>query len=282
MAEIYRDSIGKAVAFSIPSASASVTSAKIIREGEETTVPTAIVGEETRAQIPYSITRYDGKFDIEYAFTVNGTGYTKRESHEVVTPLFSVAELRAADSDFSTIQPAQIEHLERIIRSLFETLTGQSYGLENGTVAITGGGQQSLLLPKRSAEPLGPEFGDGPYRAQVGSDGWRIHSYLNESWIDKFEPDRLLGLPRTFAQGQTFYFKGLWGYYSVPEDINLAAITLAQDYGCEQSIWRDRYLKSVRMADMRYDMDGRAFIKTGNVKVDQILDRYARVRMVVL
>jgi hypothetical protein len=281
MAEIYRDSVGTGVEFSMPTTAATVNSAKALRNGEEVVLSTAIAGGKTVTGIPYEVTRFDGKFDIEYTYTVSGQSYTKIESHEVVTPLFTPTALKSFDPDFNSVSDADIKNLEWLIRNLFYNLTGQRFGLENSTIAVYGTGGKALSLPKRSAEPVGPVFGDSTYPAIVTNDGWVVRGYQNESWIDKFEPS-YSAAPQTFAQGQAYYLTGLWGYYSVPDDVSLAAMTLAQDYGCDQSIWRERYMKTVTISDMRFEFDGRAFIRTGNVNVDQILDRYARVRLVVL
>jgi len=282
MAEIYRDSINKGVTFTIPSASATVTSAKIIRNGVETPVATALTSMETVVQLPYSVTRYDGKFDIEFTYTIDAATYTKRETHEVVTPLFTPTDLRRVDPDFVNVSELEINELEKLIRSLFETLTGQKFGLEKGILSFIGNGKGAFALPKRCCEPVSPLFGDGPYRATTSNDGWVVEGVANDSWILKFETNYFDYPYNTFVSGRRYYLDGLWGYYSVPEDISLAAMLLAQDYGCEQSMWQARYIKTLSLADMRFEFDGRAFSRTGNVRVDQIIDRYTRVRAGIL
>lgn len=283
MAEIYRNSVGLGVEFSIPTSAATVTAASIWRNGEETATSTVISGTSTVVAVPYSITQYDGDFEIELTYTVGGTEYTTKESHKVVTPLFTATTLREFDEDFTSVSDAQIVYLEQLIRSLFKTLTGQTFGLEKRHVAVTGTGTEGMQLPIRSADPDGPRLGgdytEGPY-ALITNDGWLVRGIENNSWIDPFVGE--VTYPKTFTDGRRYIFSGLWGYYSPPEDIVLAAMTLASDYGCDQSVWRDRYMKSVRLADMRFEFNPQAYTKTGNVLVDQILDRYTRTRMTVL
>lgn len=281
MAEIYRNAVNKAVEFTLPSTVATVTSAKIVRADEEFTGVTTVVGGKTVVRVPFGITRYDGKFKVVYTATVEGVSETVEQEHVVVTPLFTKEELVAFDPDFNSSTDDEIIYLERIIRSLFETITGQSFGLEKRRLTVKGSGGASLILPKRAAEPKGPSFGDysdGNY-ALVTNDGWMLERFSVDSWIDVFEPRTG---PGSFKSGKAITLSGLWGYLSVPEDIHLAAMTLASDYGCDTSVWRDRYMKSVGVADMRFTFMSQAFSWTGNVKVDQILDRFTRVRMVIV
>lgn len=283
MAEIYRNSVNVGVTFSIPSNVATVTSAKIYKDGVEYTGVTAIDTEANRTivNLPFEVTKYDGDFTVVYTFNINGGAQTATEAHKVVTPLFTPIELKNFDSDFNALSNDSIEFLESKIRSLFYTWTGQKFGLSNETVSFMGGDRTSIRLPKRCANPAGPTFGDSTYHARVTNDGWIVESFVSDSWIDKFE-SAFDFHPRTFRDGTRYYLKGEWGYYSVPEDIVKAAMILAQDYGCDQSLWRDRWMKSVRLADMRFEFDSRAFTLSGNVVVDQILDRYMLERMQVL
>jgi hypothetical protein len=283
MAEIARNSTGVGVEFSIPAASATVTAAAIFKNGVETATTFAQIGSYWVAAIPYSVTQYDGEFQVEFTYTVSGTEYTIKEEHRVVTPLFTPESLRAFDSDFTTVSDSDIQYLDQLVRSIFKTFTGQTFGLEKKSVVVTGTGAEGMQLPIRSVDPDGPRLGgdftEGPF-ALITNDGWLVRGIENNSWIDPFIGE--VNYPKTFTDGRRYIFSGLWGYYSPPEDIVLAAMTLASDYGCDQSMWRDRYMKSIRMADMRFEFNPQAYTMTGNVLVDQILDRYAKTRMTIL
>lgn len=292
MAEIYRDSVGLGVQFSVPGS--NVLSAHIDRRGVITQTSHAVINGAPVVSVPYSVTRYDGKFDAVVKYEVEGREYEKRDTHEIVTPLFTPEELIDYDPDFERLvrdpkgerDYTEIKNLEVIIRSLFEVITGQKFGLEFDTVTFPGSGSRMVGLPKRAVEVH-------PYRStnsissygwtQITNDGWVLKAAPRSSWVEKFEPDLYsVGGRGVFSEGRTYSLTGLWGYHSVPEDIVTAAKLLASDYGCDQSLWRDRWIKSIRAADWRVEFDSRAYILTGNVKVDQILDKYTLVRMVVL
>lgn len=295
MAEIYRDSVNKAAEFSVPGA--TVKSAWIERKGvsTDTTFTQGTGGGPPLVLIPYSVTRYDGKFDVVVDYEIEGREYQKRDTHEVITPLFSPQELIEFDPDFNSLvnkdgknddeKYAAIHNLERLIRTLFETITGQKFGLEYGTVVFPGSGSKMIGLPKRALD-VKPYENSNDISAygftNITNDGWVLRASPRSSWIQKFEPDNSTYARATFSRDKNYSLTGLWGYHSPPEDIVLAAKILASDYGCEQAAWRDKWIKSIRAADWRIEFDSRAYLLTGNVKVDQLLDKYTRVRMVVL
>lgn len=282
MAEIYRDSVGLGVEFSVPES--TIVEAWIERKGVFT--DTDFTNEPVPTiQVPYSVTRYDGKFDVTVRYTVEGAEYTKKETHEIVTPLFKKEELIAYDSDFSKLSDSQIADLEVLIRTLFEVITGQKFGLEYGTVFFNGSGSSMIGLPKRAIEVKPYESSNSISShgwTNITNDGWVLRAAPRSSWISKFDEDYSVSNRAAFRADRNYSLTGLWGYHSPPEDIVLAAKILASDYGCEQSLWRDRWIKSMRAADWRVEFDSRAYQLTGNVKVDQILDKYTLVRMVVL
>lgn len=284
MAEIYRDSVDKGVEFGVKGA--TVLEAWIERRDTVTNTDFDTTGDTTVVRIPYVVTRYDGKFEVAVRYEIEDREYIKRETHEVVTPLFTPEELKEYDPDFNSLTDNAIKNLEVIIRSLFETFTGQKFGLEWDTVTFFGSGSSMVGLPKRAIDV-------SPYRHSnsltdsyvwhnITNDGWVLHAMPRNSWLEPFEQGHTVSTAPRFSRNRRYGLQGLWGYHSVPEDIVLAAMMLASDYGCDQNAWRDRWIKSIRTADWRIEFDSRAYTLTGNVKVDQILDRYIRVRMVVL
>ena len=284
MAEIFRDSVNVGVEFSV--SSATIENAVINRKGTLTNTAHAIVGGKAIIAVPYEITRYDGKFDIVVTYDIGGKEYTKIDVHEIITPLFTPAELREHDSDFSALTDKEAINLETIIRTVFETLTGQSYGLERDTVTFPGSGSRQVGLPKRavSVEP----YEDSNSIQSLGwtnitNDGWILSVSPRSSWMDKFDNDEYEKRNRVpFKNGYKYRLTGLWGYHSVPEDIKTAALTLASDWGCDQSEWSNRYIKSMRQGNWRIEFGSMASTFTGNARVDKILDKYRVNRLTVI
>lgn len=281
MSEIYRDSINVGIEFDIPSVIPS--SAKFYRWDDEyvATLNGSI------ALVPYPITRVDGKFRLEWTYTVDGASYTKVEYHDVVTPVFREADLVAWDSDFSRLGTPAIFRLEAIIRRVIQEVTGQKFNYEYDRIEVTANNRGVISMPKRLVEATGLNDVSASLVDSIvlrKNDGWTITATRGESWIDHFEgPIRLPGQTfGHFVMGVNYVISGYWGYPSLPEDIAIAARILAEDYGCDESLWRDRYIANIRAADWRFEFNKKAFVSTGNVKADQILEKYTLNRMVVV
>ena len=55
------------------------------------------------------------------------------------------------------------------------------------------------------------------------------------------------------------------------DQVKEAAKLLVNDYACAEQTYRDRYLTSMTAADWRIQFHSGAFLKTGNVRADQLL-----------
>lgn len=283
MTEIVRNSIDKEIPFGIPSVTPS--SVVVKRGSVELTVPV----ENNSVKIPYEITRYDGKFSIEWTYEVEGKEYTSIDTHEVYTPYFTKDELKAWDADFALLGDSSLDRLEVIIRSIIEAATGQNFGLEYGKVSFRGNGAQVIGLPKRlvKAERLGDASGELlEHWIRSDGDGWVLRVNTQVSWVDAMTTTNPIANPFAqrgkFNQDRNYTLEGVFGYTNIPADITLAARILAEDYGCDESLWRDRYVDNIRASDWRIEFHGKAFQGTGNVKVDQLLQKYTLSRMAIL
>jgi len=81
-----------------------------------------------------------------------------------------------------------------------------------------------------------------------------------------------------FKEGVIYPISGVWGYEAVPESVKEAARLLVNDYACADSQYRDRYLTSMTAADWRIQFNSGAFVRTGNVRADQLLSEYVTTR----
>lgn len=283
MSEIYRNSINKTVTFDIDTAP---TSARFQRGTLDIVVP---ITDTNKAVIPYDITRVDGPFDVVWSYSVQGKAYTKTDEHHVITPYFTKDELVAWDSDFALLDDAAVLRLENNVRGVIQTVTDQKFGLEYETISFKGTGGPMVSLPKRLVSTDGLNDPSGVLldsTVWIGNDGWTLNTKNFPTWVDDLASTNPIRNPfvayGAFGKDTYYSLTGYWGYESVPSDISLAAKILAEDYGCDESLWRDRYIGNIRAADWRFEFNTGAFQKTGNVKVDQILGKYTLNRMVVL
>jgi hypothetical protein len=259
-------------------------SAVYVRNGIE--IPVTAAG--LQAPIPYKITAVGGDFDVHWTYTVEGHEFNRIDNHRVVTPMFTKPALLAWDQDFALLSDSKIVSLERIIRNVIESVTGQTFNYEYASITVPGSGGSVVSLPKRlvTAESLNDRTGElldsTVYRK---NDGWTLSVFSEPSWVErKFTAPITAPWERygSFRADTQYTISGYWGYASIPSDIAMAALLLAEDYGCDESLWRDRYVANMRSADWRFEFDARAYEGTGNVKVDRLLQKYTLNRMVVM
>lgn len=254
--------------------------------------------------IPWHITRQDQDFIVEwtYSFDEHGVPHTLTERVEVqiVTPLLSLDEIaRIAEKEL----PADLDYvtdLERKVRFAIQTISGQNFGKWYGVMSSSGNGSNRLLLPAPILDFTRLSF-DGAIRSNWGLtiilDGWGLSGGTVEinsikqappDWmLDRFDYDGKIRAPMVydahrFHDGVEYVVEGLWGYRDVPADIKQAARLLVSDYACDESLWRDRYIDSIRAGEWRFEFNPNAFTGTGNVQVDQILANYRKHTLAVI
>jgi len=276
MAEIYRDSTGKAVVLAVSGVTG--VSAKLLRNGLVVSTPTpVVVSGKYAVQIPYAITSSDGEFVVEWTYTLEGSQYVKSEEHYIVTPLVD--------------NPADTE-LERIVRSVIENFTGNYFGYYAGTYSILGSDDRNLELPRRLTElesvtttdalwesPLFVITGDGWFLQKKSSFDMSIKDAPPEEYLSTVGSDGVIYSPYSygfslFRDNVPYLVTGKWGYSTVPEDVMRAAKLLYEDYSCADAGYRNKYLRSIRAGNWRLEFRDDAFAGTGNLTVDNILIKY--------
>lgn len=236
---------------------------------------------------PY-FTRYCGKFEVSWTYVVPGSmggDHVDSQQHVVYEPLFTPDELKVFDEDFErkNVSDAAINRLERIVRAVIERSTGQKFELSYGTVTARSYNGASLVVPKRVVSLEGSSGMINGVSCTVESDGWLIMARKPHRNIHILDANPIYDVYTTTGFKEEHYtLRGEWGYTSIPEQIKLAAMLLAQDYGCRESVWRDRYIEMMKNVDWSIQYHSGAFQGTGNIKVDQILQSYILNKMVVV
>lgn len=276
MAEIYRDAVGKAVTLGV--AGAVVTKVEFKRHGEvlhsTTTSP---------AEIPYAVTHEDGEFDVVWTYTVAGESYSRTEKLRVVTPLFTAEDL-AYDSALNSLSAEQVVRLESLVRRIIEAYTGQTFGYRKGWVISRGRGDNYLISPERviSVDSDALQVSSSNYTVTRTSVNYNVADVNIK--VPAEEEAFFYGVTpsRNFSNGTTYKIYGEFGWASVPDDVKEAALLLAEEFSCDESVWRDRYIKSIRAADWRFDFVPGAYTGTGSLSADQLLAKYVVNRATVI
>ena len=205
--------------------------------------------------------------------------------HDIVTPLFTVDELKEYDSDFEALEDAKIEKLERMVRYVVNNYCGCNFGYYKTTVPARSFDGRSLYvgMPVISVDSISIGGEAIPSLAfQITADREYVTATPDYSETSIIVPPASDYPDYGFAREVTYDVSGEFGYISIPQDLKDAAMTLAGDYGCHESQWRDRYVESLKMTDASIKFDSRVFSGTGTVSVDQILNKYAALPVVIL
>lgn len=229
-------------------------------------------------------TQNEGDIRIEWSFEMEGAPVAKTDYLTVVTPYLSISEIKAIVDD---IDDAEAIALERAVRHIINSHCGQTFGSYTGTKTIDGANSYALRLNERLARLdkidgliVNPNLYSlknngyiinyaGAYPPSLKAD---YHGYHMHSNGVIHNPNHISF--NTFNYGMTYDVYGVWGWFTVPESVKEAAKLLVNDYACADSAYRDRYLVSMTAADWRIQFNEQAYLKTGNVRADQLLKPY--------
>jgi hypothetical protein len=254
-----------------------------------------------KVTLPFSLVNKDSEFVVRWNFSYSEDGVTKQYTQDspvkVVTPYVTADEITEAIPDISSYAtPAEIVRVERRIRGVIETYTGQKFGRFVGRRQIIGAGESQLKLPERlvsltdiaGSNVLFDSTGhaaSGFY--SVRGDGWYLGvseptpegDYAFENVIR--DPDSMWNRGG-FRDNIVYTVDGVWGYDEVPTGVKEAALIMIEEALCPQAVYRERYLKAISGDGWRYEFVGAAYSGTGNVIADQLLEEYRRTAITVI
>lgn len=252
---------------------------------------------------------------VTWTFTVPGAGQIiKTDSYEIITPLVTKREIK---SIWEEATDEEVVEVEAAVRYIIQAHTGQKFGKRNKSMVVPGDGEKALAMPERLMSISGIKTLSAvlnPSAVIIIADGWYVKKkyydvvseientslYWDGAGVYDFDfpeeaphglghtPDRfghgeIISAPGSFS-GATwkddypFTITGVWGYDSVPSAVKEAAKLLINDYACSEQSYRDRYLDSIKSADWRLQFNDKAFLHTGNVRADQLLNDYVMKR----
>lgn len=240
-------------------------------------------GEPHSAVLPYFID--ECRVTVTWNITLTGQGaVVKKDIYEIVTPYLSNREvlniIKGGTDEDALAAEASVRHI-------INSHTGQSFGTFVGEKLVYAEGKNYISLPARLVTLTslnGVDIGGSGIRVDGG--GWYISapdygSYAPsvradfDGYNEATVPIQAPGRNRNgyFTAGP-FIVDGVWGYEYVPEPVREAAKLLTNDYHCDDGVYRDRYLKTMTAADWRIEFVSGAYLKTGNVRADQLLSRF--------
>lgn len=232
------------------------------------------------AILPMSMVSSEGSIRIEWTFTLQSTIQIVSEEYSVVTPYapWSAFQGKTTYADF--------RDCEKIARKIIDWYTGQTFGKIFTTIQVEGGDTNGLRLPKRlisltevrwldqytNPEVItapSPSDGWNEYDWEVTADGWILRTPRSRRKIDVAYPIRY-----SFKRNTSYMVNGVWGYKSVPTNIEEAAKIIVANLLCKEQKYRDKYLESIKANDWSLTFIHEAFEGTGSVTADQLLNEY--------
>lgn len=280
------------VKFPVPgdltSATASISGVGFTATPATTTVAAGVAV----VSVPFSAVQSEQDLTITLSFTYEGSDYSSSKTVSIVTPILESWEIEPL---LECSDETDIWGMERAVRHIVNAHTGQTFGKFIGTKIASGNGENALPLPARLITlnditlntPGLPVYGT----FQISGDGWYLEptlfpydGYNIKADADGFtETNGVIFNPYgrstgIFSQGTKYTIDGVWGYEEVPEPVREAAKLLIGDYASMDSIYRDRQLVSLTSPDWRIQFYSGAFLRTGNVRADQLLSDFVLKR----
>lgn len=238
------------------------------------------------ATLPYEAVKQEGVVKVVLSYSFENANHEQTKYINVVTPILEIYEVKEL---LNTVDDNEAFKLEAAVRSIINAHTGQTFGLYEGKIPVRGTGAKSLHLPKRLVSLNTINDIDFGVHVYVDGGGWYLSNFVGYPTIKSdldtqhisgpYASDGPIYAPRIYGyadyvQNLVYNIDGRWGWESVPEPVREAAKLLINDYACEDSAYRDRYLTSMTAADWRIQFNQGAFVETGNVRADQLLAEY--------
>lgn len=276
--------------------------AVVYRNGIEILRAVELTPVDGRYTLPLTFreTQFDGTLEVRWTGLDGVIPFERTQYVEVRTPLASLSRMRVLFQD-TNWQDVDLAELENNVRLSIEAYTGQKFGYEVGTKFVTGTGEKKISLPMRLAKLNSISGGPAGYFG-ISGDGYSLYIHNknllytkeappedyadNKVWTGTGLSGGVIYVPdsywRQFRVGTTYGIDGEWGWTAVPDDVQEAALLLANDYACGDNLYRDRYLEAIKSGDWNLTFNLGAYRGTGNARADALLEKYRRTNMVVI
>jgi hypothetical protein len=254
-------------------------------------------------QVGPSITYLNRTIRADWSYALSSASTTQSTFFNVVTPYATVSDiidyynLGTKPSDLNYKSSEQIVQLEKLARTVIHGYAGQQFGRRAGSQEVFGIGsdacfltepmtaitkmyENDILVYDTTASPVMNQFGFDLTLTPTGKTVRIINAGWDVRYDNNIDPS-ILYYGR-FRNSSRYKFEGTIGWNYVPTDISLASLLLVGDLMANDAAWRIKYLEEVTMGEVKFKMKSGAFNGTGNLIVDNILDQYRNVGIVII
>ena len=250
--------------------------------------------------LPDNYVMSDKLIKAVWSYSVNSNPMTTVDYYNVVTPYISISDAYTRlhfgreEGDANHVPFHEVAEAEKFARFMIENYTGVRFGKYQKTVTAYGQDADILFLGDRiisftkltentkvvvdkatglNAFTFDVEITDTNHSIRIVSD-----TDINEGG----RKDIVYPSYGSFYGGYRYDVSGIFGWKSVPEKVQSAALMLMKDYFGKDNIWRARYVNSVSFGDTDMQFSKLAFRGTGNFYVDKLLDEFRTTNMAVI
>jgi hypothetical protein len=250
-----------------------------------------------------AITSINRVLEVRWTYTLDGVETTQTDFYTIETPYSTVSEaidflgLGSTPQEANYIDPKQLVVAEKLARTIIEGYTGVKFYRYYGSQEVWGLGADAVQMVEKvitidkvyeddtlvidnTLDPIYNTFG---FNLVTTNSGKQIRIF-NPGWDLRYDNqvDPTIAYYGRFRQGTRYLFVGEIGYKYVPEDIKQASMLLINDILANDYNWRNKYLQKVDLSEISFEMAKGAFNGTGNITVDNILDQYRNVNIVII
>jgi len=247
--------------------------------------------------IPYQYTNRNKTLRVQWEYSVGGTAVVRSDEVYVVTPYIDFNHVQ--DLGFSTDSSdpnyksyRELLSAERYARKVIEQHTGQNFYLYDDLYLVNGYDSDVLPLPAKIHElhelyandvlllDTINDMNNWNYPVEISESGYgikinRANMLDNTVYVaNGMVPPSINDYSGIFKLGVPYKVQGRFGWPKVPDNVELAAIELMKDYFSKDTVWKNKYVKSISTFDWDFEYTGDAYTGTGNAYADNLLADY--------
>lgn len=250
-----------------------------------------------------AITNVVRVLELRWSYVIDGLNVVQTEFYQVSLAYCTPGEVidffgyGATPSEINYHEISEIENAEKLARTIIDGYTGIQFYLRNDSQEMFGNGSDAIQLIERMASidqiyengvlvmdnTQDPKFNKFGADVEITQTGYAVRLINEEMGVmyDNQTDTNILYYGK-FRDGLRYKFVGRIGYKYVPEDIKQASMMLIHDLLSNDYAWRNKYLNKVDLSEISFQMSSGAFNGTGNITVDNILDQYRNINMIII
>lgn len=236
---------------------------------------------EYEAALLFADTAIERRLWVTWEYAVSGEIVQTASPVDIITEYNTLDELSSIAPQGST--DAEIREASEFARQLIEVETSRTFGSHYRRIRFLGSGRDTQTFLEPVLEIVSIESDETVLYDDTTE---AISVYVTPSTMaitisDYYAFDYVYS-HGVFKDNKYYNIYARFGYEAVPDDIKRAHKLLVNDWFCMDAISRKKYVIEQDAGDSRLKFDPRAFSGTGNFYVDNILQGYKRIVMVVI